>query len=113
MTPSSRTYQSLQKRKAYFIPLCCAGKISERKCAELLGMHYVSVHDLKKRYKALGAAAFVNGHKGLVYQKKKYSEEFRHELISLYTKFWKDAPFATFHENLESYHHISLPYNAE
>ena len=61
MTPSSLNYQSLQKRKAYYIPLCCAGKISERKCAELLGMHYVSVHDLKKRYKALGPSALIGG----------------------------------------------------
>ena len=112
MTPSSRTYQSLQKRKAYFIPLCCAGKISERKCAQLLGMHYVSVHDLKKRYKAIGPAAFVNGHKGLAYQKKKYSDEFRAEIVRLYTEFWPDAPFATFHENLNLYHGISIPYFA-
>ena len=112
MTPSSSSYQSLQKRKAYFIPLCCAGKISERKCAELLGMHYVSVHDLKKRYKALGPSVFVNGHKGLQYQKKKYSDEFRAEIVRLYTTFWTDAPFATFHENLEKYHGIALPYTA-
>ena len=112
MTPASLNYQSLQKRKAYFIPLCCAGKISERKCAELLGMHYVSVHDLKKRYKALGPSVFVNGHKGLQYQKKKYSDEFRAEIVRLYTTFWTDAPFATFHENLEKYHGIVLPYTA-
>ena len=112
MTPSSLNYQSLQKRKAYFIPLCCAGKISERKCAQLLGMHYVSVHDLKKRYKALGAAAFVNGHKGLQYQKKKYSDEFRSEIVRLYSEYWPDAPFATFCENLPLYHGLSVPYNA-
>lgn len=111
MTCSSYEYSSLQKRKAYFIPLCCAGKISERKCAELLGMHFVSVHDLKKRYKQKGAAAFVNGHKGLVYQKKKYSDEFRAELVRLYHEFWPDSPFATFHESLELYHGIRLPYN--
>ena len=112
MTPSSPSYQSLQKRKAYFIPLCCAGKITERECAKILGMHYVSVHDLKKRYKALGPSVFVNGHKGLQYQKKKYSDEFRSEIVRLYTTFWTDAPFATFHENLEKYHGIALPYTA-
>lgn len=111
MTCSGYEYKSLQKRKAYFIPLCCSGKISERKCAEILGMHFVSVHDLKKRYKQKGAAAFVNGHKGLVYQKKKYSDELRSQIIQLYNKFWKDAPFATFHENLERYHGIKIPYN--
>ena len=112
MTPSSQTYQSLQKRKAYFIPLCCAGKITERECAEILGMHYVSVHDLKKRYKALGPSVFVNGHKGLQYQKKKYSDEFRAEIVRLYTQFWTDAPFATFQEGLALYHGIVVPYMA-
>ena len=112
MTPSSQTYQSLQKRKAYYIPLCCAGKITERECAEILGMHYVSVHDLKKRYKALGPSVFVNGHKGLQYQKKKYSDEFRAEIVRLYTQFWTDAPFATFQEGLALYHGIVVPYMA-
>lgn len=112
MTPSSLNYQSLQKRKAYFIPLCCAGKISERKCAELLGMHHVSVHDLKKRYIAIGDKAFINGHKGLAYQKKKYSDEVRSQIIRLYTEYWPDAPFATFCENLPAFHGLTVPYNA-
>ena len=112
MTPSSPSYQSLQKRKAYFIPLCCAGKITERECAKILNMHYVSVHDLKKRYKALGPSVFVNGHKGLQYQKKKYSDEFRAEIVRLYTQFWTDAPFATFQEGLALYHGIVVPYMA-
>lgn len=112
MTPSSPSYQSLQKRKAYFIPLCCAGKITERECAKILGMHYVSVHDLKKRYKALGPSVFVNGHKGLQYQKKKYSDELRSEIVRLYTEFWTDAPFATFQEGLALYHGIVVPYFA-
>ena len=112
MTPSSPSYQSLQKRKAYFIPLCCAGKITERECAKILNMHYVSVHDLKKRYKALGPSVFVNGHKGLQYQKKKYSDELRAEIVRLYTQFWTDAPFATFQEGLALYHGIVVPYMA-
>lgn len=112
MTPSSLTYQSLQKRKAYFIPLCCAGKISISKCAEILKLAPVSVWRLKERYKEKGAAAFVNGHKGLVYQKKKYSDEFRSQLVSIYHKDWKDAPFATFHVALKTYYNICLPYNA-
>lgn len=105
-------YQSLQKRKAYYIPLCSAGKISERKCAQLLGLHYVSVHNLKKRYQAIGPAAFVNGHKGLNYQTKKYSDELRARIVSLYLEYWKDAPFATFHEAMIKYHQIVMPYNA-
>lgn len=112
MTPASPNYQSLQKRKAYFIPLCCAGKISISKCAELLEIAPVNVWRLKQRYKEKGAAAFVNGHKGLVYQKKKYSDEFRLQLVSLYHQHWEDAPFATFHEALQNYHNIFMPYNA-
>lgn len=105
-------YQSLQKRKAYYIPLCCSGKISISKCAEILDLAPVNVWRLKKRYKEKGAAAFVNGHTGLVYQKKKYSDEFRAELVRLYHEHWECAPFSTFHEGLSLYHGIVLPYNA-
>ena len=112
MTPSSLNYQSLQKRKAYFIPLCCTGELSIRKCAEILDLAPVNVWKLKQRYLAQGAAAFVNGHKGLQYQKKKYSDELRSEIVRLYSELWPDAPFATFHEGLENYHGISLPYFA-
>ena len=59
MTPSSQNYQSLQKRKAYFIPLCCAGKLSIRQCAEILEMAPVNVWKLKQKYleKAIEAKA--------------------------------------------------------
>lgn len=108
----STYYQSVQKRKAYYIPLCASGKISERKCAEILGMHYVSIHDLKVRYKKYGEAAFINGHKGLQYQTKKYSDDLRSRIVSLYVNYWTDAPFATFHDGLSKYHNITMPYNA-
>ena len=110
MTPSSQNYQSLQKRKSYFIPLCCSGKLSIRQCAEILGMAPVNVWKLKNKYLEKGPAAFVNGHKGLQYQKKKYSDEFRAEIIRLYREFWLDAPFATFCVSLENYHGIKLSY---
>jgi len=108
----STNYQSVQKRKAYYIPLCAAGKISERHCAKLLGMHYVSVHDLKVRYKKYGESAFINGHKGLQYQTKKYPDDLRSRIVHLYKTQWTDAPFATFHDGLYRYHHIKMPYNA-
>ena len=110
MTPSSLSYQSLQKRKAYFIPLCCAGKLSIRACAEILDLAPVNVWKLKKKYKEIGPAAFVNGHKGLQYQTKKYSDSFRAEIVRLYRESWADAPFSTFQEGLELYHGISLSY---
>lgn len=112
MTPSSQSYQSLQKRKAYFIPLCVSGRLSIRKCAKILNLAPVNVWKLKQRYIALGDRAFINGHKGLVYQKKKYSDELKSEIIKLYVERWADAPFATFHENLRIYHGIVISYNA-
>jgi transposase len=108
----SINYQSVQKRKSYYIPLCAAGKITERKCAKILGMHYVSVHDLKVRYKKYGESVFINGHKGLQYQTKKYSDDLRSRIVYLYRTQWTDAPFATFHDGLKKYHDIVMPYNA-
>lgn len=105
-------YESNQKRKAHFIPLCAASKISVRKCAKILRMHYVSVQNLKKRYIEIGEAAFINGHKDRHYQSQKYSDIFRAEIIRLYNEEWKDAPFSTFCEALEKYHHITVKYNS-
>ena len=108
----SSNYQALQKRKAYFIPLVASGELSIRKCAKILDLSAQSVFVLKHRYLAVGSAAFVNGHKGLVYQKKKYSDEFRALLVQLYKEHWSDAPFSTFCENLSIYHGISISYPA-
>ena len=88
MTPASRNYQSLQKRKSYYIPLVAAGKLSVRKCADILDLAPVNVWKLKNKFLEKGPAAFINGHKGLVYQQKKYSDEFRAELVRLYNEFW-------------------------
>lgn len=112
MTPASPSYQSLQKRKAYFIPLCCQGKLSIRKCAAVLGIAPVNVWKLKNKYLEIGEAAFVNGHRGLQYQTKKYPDELRSQIVRLYLDFWKDAPFATFQEALLNYHKIKISYNA-
>lgn len=105
-------YQSMQKRKAYFIPLVVSGKLSIRKCARILGVTSQTVFVLKHRFIAVGDRAFVNGHKGLVYQQKKYPDSFRSEVVRIYNEYWKDSPFSTFCENLEKYHGITLPYNA-
>lgn len=104
-------YQSIQKRKAYYIPLCCSGQISISKCAEILNMAPVNVWRLKNRYREKGDAAFVNGHRGLVYQKKKYSDELRSQIVQLYQEHWADAPFATFCEQLPLCHSLVIPYH--
>ena len=104
-------YQSLQRRKAYYIPLVAAGTLSIRKCAKLLNLSSQSVFVLKHKFLQKGQAAFVNGHRGLVYQKKKYSDEFRAELVRLYREFWPDAPFATFCEQLPACHGLVVPYH--
>ena len=104
-------YQSLQRRKAYYIPLVAAGTLSIRKCANLLNLSAQSVFVLKHKYLKKGEAAFVNGHTGLVYQKKKYSDELRAEIVRLYREFWPDAPFATFCEQLPLCHDLVVPYH--
>jgi hypothetical protein len=104
-------YQALQRRKAYYIPLVAAGTLSIRKCAKLLNLSVQSVFVLKHKYLQKGDRAFVNGHTGLVYQKKKYSDELRADLVRLYREFWSDAPFATFCENLPQYHGLVVPYH--
>jgi transposase len=104
-------YDSLQRRKAYYIPLVASGTLSIRKCAKLLNLSAQSVFVLKHKYLARGDAAFVNGHRGLVYQKKKYSDELRSEIVRLYREHWDCAPFATFHEALKNYHGIVIPYH--
>ena len=104
-------YDSLQRRKAYYIPLVASGTLSIRKCAKLLNLSAQSVFVLKHKYLARGDAAFVNGHRGLVYQKKKYSDELRSEIARLYREHWDCAPFATFHEALKNYHGIVIPYH--
>lgn len=104
-------YQALQRRKAYYIPLVAAGTLSIRKCAKLLNLSSQSVFVLKHKFLQKGQAAFVNGHKGLAYQKKKYSDEFRAELVRIYREFWPDSPFATFCENLPLYHGLVVPYH--
>lgn len=105
-------YQTLQKRKAYYIPLVVSGKLSIRKAANLIGITSQTVFVLKHRFISEGKKAFINGHKGLVYQQKKYSDSFRSEILSLYNEYWKNAPFSTFCENLKKYHGIKIKYDA-
>ena len=104
-------YLSAQRRKAYYIPLVAAGSLSIRKCAKLLNLSAQSVFFVKHKYLARGSAAFVNGHKGLVYQKKKYSDELRAQIVQLYQEHWPDSPFATFCESLALYHGLVVPYH--
>lgn len=104
-------YQALQRRKAYYIPLVAAGTLSIRKCAKLLNLSSQSVFVLKHKFLQKGQAAFVNGHRGLNYQKKKYSDELRAEIVRLYREFWPDAPFATFCEQLPICHSLVIPYH--
>lgn len=105
-------YLQKQRRKAYYIPLVAEGKLSIRKAAKILNLSAQSVFVLKHRFIEHGESVFINGHKGLVYQKKKYPDSLRQEIVLLYQNKWKDSPFATFRDSLERYHNIALPYNA-
>ena len=102
----------MQKRKAYYIPLVASGRLSIRKCAALIEVSAQTVFVLKHKYLKKGDSAFINGHKGMKYQKKKYSDPFRKRVIELYSDQWKDAPFSTFCEALNKYHDISIKYHA-
>lgn len=106
------TYQEKQKQKAYYIPIVAEGKLSIRKAAKILNITSQAVFILKHRYIKHGEKAFINGHKGMKYQKKKYSDPFRERVIELYSDQWKDAPFSTFCDSLNKYHDISIKYNA-
>lgn len=103
-------YETKQKLKAFYIPLVASGKISIRKAAKILNLSAQSVFVLKHRFIKDGNKIFTNGHKGLVYQKKKYPDSLRSKIIKLYKEHWADSPFSTFCEALENYHGIKIRY---
>lgn len=105
-------YQAQQKRKAYYIPLFCNGQITAKECATRLHISKVSVYYLKNLYLKKGDKAFVNGHKGLNYQNKVYSNSLRKWLADTYLKDWKDSPFRTYHKALQIYYHKTVGYDS-
>ena len=113
MTKTKESYKALQRRKAVWIPKCARGEISIRKCARKIGVSPYCVWDLKGRYIEKGRAVFVNGHKGLSYQKKKYTPKFKAKVVGLYKEHYDGHCFAAFQKDLlEPVFGICIPYNA-
>lgn len=96
------TYEEKQALKTKYIPMCVEGKLSIRKCAAILGLSAVTVFNLKKRYIEKGDLAFVNGHKGLDYQQKKYSDELRTKILDIYKELYSEKNY----ENVKDFQRI-------
>ena len=93
----------MQELKAKYIPLCCSGELSIRKCADLLGIAPVSVFNLKKRYEEKGELAFVNGHKGKKYPSK-LTDDLVNNIIVKYHELYSDKEFVN--ENAKEFYRI-------
>ena len=102
-----------QRRKAIWIPRLARGEISVRKRAKKIGVSVFCAWNLRNRYNEKGNAAFVNGHKGLSYQKRKYTAEFKARVVGLYKERYDGQCFAAFQKDLLSpVFGIDIPYNA-
>ena len=100
-------YQQKQLRKSIYIPLCCAGKITNLQAAQRIGIAPRNVLKLKNRYKQIGDLAF----KRVTHPRKsiKYNEQFVKHLIYLYHKYYEGAPFAAFWRGLRDIENIQIP----
>lgn len=100
-------YQQKQLRKSIYIPLCCAGKITNLVAAQKIGIAPRNVLKLKNKYKQIGDLAF----KRITHPKKsiKYNSQFVEHLIYLYHKYYEGAPFAAFWRGLRDIENIQLP----
>lgn len=91
----------LQARKRIWIPLCCAGRYTEKQAAERIGIDERSVSRLKKRYRLIGDAAFINGHTGKSLNRK-FTPAVCTVIVSHYRKNWDGANFALFRDMLKT-----------
>lgn len=102
-------YISKQKTKEHYIRLFCAGKITQRKCASLIGCSNTSVVAMKKRYLLKGHSAFINGHTGHK-SNNRIDDVQRERIVALYQTQWKGMPIKGFCEMLQKYHGIKISY---
>jgi len=100
-------YEQKQLRKSIYIPLCCAGKITNLQASQKIGIAPRNVLKLKNRYKQIGDLAFKRPtHPGY---NIKYDEQFVKHLIYLYHKYYEGAPFAAFWRCLRDIEKINIP----
>ena len=102
----------LKERKALYIPLFVAGKITNKRCAELIGISTVSVSRIKKRYLLKGEKAFIHGHTGKPSHNRKFSRKEKKEIVSFYKKSFAYAPFEIFLETLQEEKQKDISYTS-
>lgn len=91
--------QEKQQLKMLYVPMFARGEISERECARRCEIAPVSALRLKKRYLALGYAAFIHGNTGRKPKNKKYDYA---KIADDYKKF-SGTPFMAFRDNCFDY----------
>lgn len=84
-----------------YIPMCCEGKISVRKCAKAIGIAPYSVTRLKARYKKYGDSIFIHGNTGRTPKNKQYD----FSKIAADYKNFNGTPFASFRDDCADYLH--------
>ena len=96
----------LQSQKMQFIPMFARGEISERECAQRIGITPMSAWRLKNRYLQFGDAAFINGNTGKTPKNKIYD----YEKIAADYALFAGAPFASFRDDCADYlHYEAVP----
>lgn len=103
-------YEQKQKRKAYYIPLCCAGKITNLEASYKIGIAPRNVTKLKRKYETMGSAAFIRASKGHKPYNKKYSDDYIKNILDIYYNFYPDTPYKTFWRGLRDIEKINIPY---
>ena len=91
--------KELQARKRHWIPLCCAGVVTETKAARLIGCTPRAVSQLKRRYRLHGDGAFTHAHTGKS-DNRKFGAATRALICSCYRERWQGCNFALYREKL-------------
>lgn len=92
--------EALKQKKALYIPLFVAGKITNKQCAALIGISTVSVSRIKKRYLLKGDGAFIHGHTGKPSHNTKFTTKEKKEIALFYKKFY--SPYEIFFETVRA-----------
>ena len=92
--------EALRQKKALYIPLFVAGKITNKQCAALVGISTVSVSRIKKRYLLKGDGAFIHGHTGKPSHNTKFTTKEKKEIALFYKKFY--SPYEIFFETVRA-----------
>lgn len=92
--------EALRRKKETYIPLFVAGVITNKQCANLIGISTVSVSRIKKRYLLKGNKAFIHGHTNKPSHNRKFDKKDKKEILHLYKTYFPYAPFEVFLETI-------------